>query len=906
MSRIQRKLSFRKKWGKAKELNFTERQEKTAVTFSRREVYVAGSAGRFLNIANTQTTASLKRRFVREASLRKAVVVEIPIKRRRTSTGAVRVLVPTFERSNRAITREGEEEIVQLLTNYSVAIAEEESQKKYHEFYLDSFTFYNAKGQPIELTEDIDFEEPIIWIKSTVQDDTWYLLKSPSQSYAKAWYKFCWKARFTKYIIDFVQEDPERLFKDIKVKKEFQRVATKLKWREYTLTTPKVEFWFRNLFGRHIRKINLPCSPEESSNAPPENLDPVTGFGIDFVPSDIEWRDPLLLEEGLYNEIVYGGMPIKVGDIVELHHVPHVYFCRFFYDHLNGCFWKLDQEELSNSKKVLVCGCAATSDSVLHKSELYNVREYRVGDTLLLRPTRYRDQPLYKVCEVTRVDTRSQQLTIRYFINARETCQKYKLEVPKPALNELYFCEKYDILNLKDFGKIGRFCHVEYKSPRSHLPVNLQHHGAGLQYFFSYRFEEQGERLLEIDCNIPERFPPYLTKSSGYKKLRVLDLFCGGGSFGRGLQDTGLFECKWAVDIDCMATFTYKSNAYGENVQVYNQSVNLFLENCIKNNSCTPKKGEVDMILAGNPCQGFSSLNLNRSNDQSQSNNSLLASLASFVEFYEPKYVLLENVSNFPKVTVEVDGKKRSPFRIFLAFLLAMGYQVRWSYISAAHHGCPQNRVRFFLWAAAKGEELPLFPPPSHHGTNARYAQTSITLPSTEKVPGVVEPMFASFPMRTIDEAIGDLPPIGEGHIQHFEFPDHMVVPLPYEQQMLVNQIPIYPPGCDYRYLVGQRLPNGNTVVLPSWLKRKIARGTSLGTQFGRVDRDGLFQTITTRCVPTGFQGRVLHYQENRVLSVREVARAQGFLDSDQIVGRPQDQYRIIGNSVPRSLAFAL
>ncbi|KAK9694718.1 hypothetical protein K7432_013316, partial [Basidiobolus ranarum] len=442
--------------------------------------------------------------------------------------------------------------------------------------------------------------------------------------------------------------------------------------------------------------------------------------------------------------------------------------------------------------------------------------------------------------------------------------------------------------------------------PFSPLPVNLQHHGAGLQYFFSYRFEEEERALLGIDSHIKGVFLPFLEKNVRVKKLKVLDLFCGGGSFGRGLQDTGLFECKWAIDIDCMATYTYKANARNDSTIVFNQSVNLFLENCIDGKPYTPRKGEVDMILAGNPCQGYSSLNLNRFSDQSQNSNSLLASLASFVEFFEPKYVLLENVSNFPRVTEEVDGKKQSPFRVFLAFLLSLGYQVRWTYISAVHHGCPQNRVRFFLWAAARGEDLPHFPPSSHYGPSSKYSQTSIALPSAEKIPGVINPMYACFPMRTIDEAIGDLPPIGEGHIQHLEFPDHRVIPLPYEQQILVNQIPLYPPGCDYRYLVGKRFPNGNAVVLPSWLRKKIERGTSFGTHFGRVERDGLFQTITTRCVPSGFQGKVLHYQENRVLSVREVARAQGFLDTDEIVGRPQDQYRIIGNSVPRSLAFAL
>ncbi|ORX98566.1 S-adenosyl-L-methionine-dependent methyltransferase [Basidiobolus meristosporus CBS 931.73] len=498
-----------------------------------------------------------------------------------------------------------------------------------------------------------------------------------------------------------------------------------------------------------------------------------------------------------------------------------------------------------------------------------------------------------QLLEVTRVDRVSGKLTVRCFANAKEIHSKYRLPVDKPRLNELYYCNRFDILDSTELPRIAGYCHVEYYKPTSALPINLQHHGAGLQYYFSFQLDENME-ISEVEQDLEQRFPPHYSKVRGATKLKVLDLFCGGGAFGRGLQDTGVFECKWAVDIDSMATYTYKANA-GHDVLVFNQSVNQFLQDCLQEKDHTPKKGEVDVIIAGYPCQGYSSLNPNRASDQSQSNNSLLASLTSFVEFYEPKFILMENVKNFPRMTETVDGKEQSPFRVLLAFLLSLGYQIRWSYIAAVHHGCPQKRVRFFLWAAAKGEDLPRLPPSSHHGTRTGYSQTSIRLPSTERIPGVVNPYYACFPMRTINDAIGDLPPIGEGQIMCSEFPDHQAIPLPSGHQALANQIPTYPPGCDYRCLVGRRFPNGEPIVLPPWLRRKIDQKAAYGRHFGRVERDGLFETITTRCSPSGFQGKVLHYQENRSLSVREVARGQGFLDSDQIVGRLQDQYRIVG-----------
>ncbi|KAK9718470.1 hypothetical protein K7432_005484 [Basidiobolus ranarum] len=1005
-----------------------------------------------VNPTNSPTTTP-KDTISAEASKRKRTLLEEP----------VLVVIPKRDVSCRTVVTGEEAVIVKLLINSLSTEAVQESEEGYHECFLDDFTIYNKRGKVVELIDNVDCEvyfegllsvasntllqfkcqkgafgifsiggygtnisRPIIWVKSTVHDDTWYLLKSPSARYFKTWESFYWKAQFTKYIIDFVQEMPDRPFSDVqdllykwlyttyknddyleesmsRIREEdigfmmatngdfllsqvlslgedfaqlpfFQnsrigkkeRASTKRKCLENTSVTPKVMSWFEGLFGHHIHKINIPTSlPNFKTEAMDMDIplgsmsDQITRFDQEYLPLEIEWKEPISIEEGIYNEVVCGGLSIKIGDVVELYRkeltswdsvggrwiaqitqllkddeggyyrmvwlysrcqtviediqihpskelfytvfcqcddyqsigcikrkcvvlfhsstcpdIPHVYFCRFFYDHLNGCFWDLDREEISNSEQVLVCGCATFLDSVVSKAEIYDIKQYHVGDTLLIKPAQPNGLFIYSVCEVTQVDTTLNQLTVRFFINARETYTTNQPKMEEPAINELYYCNQLDILGITELYRIGGYCYVEYRKPNSPLSINLQHNGAGLQYFFSYRLQDRV--ITGIDSTIERRFLSYLQKNKDVEKLCVLDLFCGGGSFGRGLQDTGLFECRWAIDIDSMAAYTYKANARNDTTLVFNQSVNKFLENCVNGESDTPKKGEVDMILAGNPCQGYSSLNLDRFSELSQNSNSLLASLASFIEFYEPKYVLMENVRNFPRMTETVDGEKRSPFKILLAFLLSLGYQVRWSYISAVHHSCPQNRVRFFLWAAAKGEYLPPFPLSSHHGTDSRYSQTSIALPNTEKIPGVVNPEYACFPMRTVNNAIGDLPPIGEGHIMHSRFPDHKVIPLPHEQQILVNAIPLYPPGCDYRSLVGKKLPDGKAIVLPPWLSKKVERGTAPGTHFARVERDGLFQTITTRCSPSGFQGRVLHYQENRTLSVREVARGQG------------------------------
>ena len=63
---------------------------------------------------------------------------------------------------------------------------------------------------------------------------------------------------------------------------------------------------------------------------------------------------------------------------------------------------------------------------------------------------------------------------------------------------------------------------------------------------------------------------------------------------------------------------------------------------------------------------------------------------------------------------------------------------------------------------------------------------------------------------------------------------------------------------------------------------------------------------MTTQCHPEGKQGRVIHPEEDRLLSVREFARAQGFNDSVHFCGSLIEKYSQIGNAVPPPLGRAL
>ena len=74
----------------------------------------------------------------------------------------------------------------------------------------------------------------------------------------------------------------------------------------------------------------------------------------------------------------------------------------------------------------------------------------------------------------------------------------------------------------------------------------------------------------------------------------------------------------------------------------------------------------------------------------------------------------------------------------------------------------------------------------------------------------------------------------------------------------------------------------------------------------GRAPWDVFFKTTITDPEPLGKQGQVLHPEQDRLLSVREFARSQGFPDSFQFSGTIRDRHREIGNAVPPPLGRAL
>ena len=82
-----------------------------------------------------------------------------------------------------------------------------------------------------------------------------------------------------------------------------------------------------------------------------------------------------------------------------------------------------------------------------------------------------------------------------------------------------------------------------------------------------------------------------------------------------------------------------------------------------------------------------------------------------------------------------------------------------------------------------------------------------------------------------------------------------------------------------------------NTLI-PWFMAHSGSRNNDYAGCYGRVPKNGIFATVTTDPCPDGKQGRVVHPDQNRLLSVREFARAQGFPDHYEFCGELADKFR--------------
>jgi len=125
-------------------------------------------------------------------------------------------------------------------------------------------------------------------------------------------------------------------------------------------------------------------------------------------------------------------------------------------------------------------------------------------------------------------------------------------------------------------------------------------------------------------------------KSATKRKYSVVDLFAGAGGLSHGFLQTGRFDIKAAFENNPKAQETYRRNH--SETTIYNDVTDSLTDE-IKNSL-----GEVDIVIGGPPCQGFSNANRQKNHAISQ-NNSLIKKYVHAVLHLNPTAFVMENVS---------------------------------------------------------------------------------------------------------------------------------------------------------------------------------------------------------------------------------------------------------------------
>lgn len=437
------------------------------------------------------------------------------------------------------------------------------------------------------------------------------------------------------------------------------------------------------------------------------------------------------------------------------------------------------------------------------------------------------------------------------------------------------------------------------------------------------------------------------------RKLRAFDLFAGCGGLALGFERSGVAQSCWAIEKDKAAADSFKAN-FPEAI-VFEDDVNVLLDLILNdrqrspNDLKLPRKGEVDLILAGPPCQGFSGMNRFSSGQYSLFKNSLIVTLLGYVDYYRPDFVVIENVRNFFKF------KKSMVLKLTVACLLRMHYQVRFAVLQAGFYGVPQARKRALIVAAAPGKTLPPFPAPLTCFP-ARCAQPSIKVDDVKYYHGL--PSTGLCRALTVWDAVGDLRDAKPAEtiddtltydsaaVTTYQksarsggvrLRDHVCKQMGALSMARIERIPMQP-GADWRDLpnVAVTLADGRVIKKLQYafkdVKTKDAAGDSDGLRgvcacasdrdcnsyesrqentlipwclvhtahknyqwsglYGRLDWHGYFPTTVTNPEPISKQGLVLHPAQHRVMSVRELARSQGFPDDFTFCGTVMERYR--------------
>ena len=323
----------------------------------------------------------------------------------------------------------------------------------------------------------------------------------------------------------------------------------------------------------------------------------------------------------------------------------------------------------------------------------------------------------------------------------------------------------------------------------------------------------------------------------------VIGLFSGCGGLDYGFQLAG-FNIAYSNDIEKSIKETYEYNLKHE-IEI--KDIRLIDKKKIPAG---------DIVLAGIPCQPFSSAGKRMSMKTEDGNLFLQVIDVILGQKKRPRVVVFENVRGFLSSR---DDDGNSMLDRFESEMESIGYRTYHKLLNAADFGVPSNRYRVFIVCIHKSiKKKFVFPDPP-----------IFTRPLT--VGEVI-----SFPLP-IDEPIE-------------------IMNLPADSLKMAKYIK---EGGSWKDVPYEHLSPRHKRVRDEIKKYRSPNF------YRRFSRNEIMGTITATSSPEN--SGIIHPLENRRYSVREIARFQSYPDYFKFIGNSiVKKYKMIGNSVPPELAKVL
>jgi len=372
------------------------------------------------------------------------------------------------------------------------------------------------------------------------------------------------------------------------------------------------------------------------------------------------------------------------------------------------------------------------------------------------------------------------------------------------------------------------------------------------------------------------------------KRFTCIDLFCGCGGFSLGMERAG-FTVLAAIDLNPEALSVFRTN-FPNVAHVLQRDLTTFPPAELAKLIGT---AEVDVIVGGPPCQGFSKV---RQRDGSNSGprmvkderRFLYQEFLRYVDFFRPKVFVMENVPGIRSA----DGGKY--FTRVQQEARAQGYRVHPQTEKALALGVPQKRERQLII-----------------GTRLNFP---------EYFPAELQRAPRAAKAPTLGKAICDLPPVHAGGGQEeadYDMERRKAHIAKYGRRYLYETLEVHlaskltahraRPHSERDLRDFARLLEGEHCA--EAMKRGIAfefpyDRESFKDRYTRQHRNEPCSTIVAHLSKDGLM--FIHPTQNRSLTPREAARVQSFPDWFQFPVSRMHQYRVIGNAVPPLVAEAI